>query len=177
MILLLVFLTPSFHSQLVTKADTLNRNILEIQTDNEVMKILNQLDDACHKNSASTIVRSTSTPAPRKNVTYVPIATNATVVKVKSEAEICRENPKILGYKIQLNVVKSREEANEIAMFFRRRFPSIKTELDASLRPNYKVLAGSYRSRQSAQSDYSRIRSLFPNAIPIQYRVFCVEAK
>ena len=86
-------------------------------------------------------------------------------------------NPRIMGYKIQLAVVKSNDEAREVGMFFRRRFPNMKVEIDASLRPNYKVMAGSYLTKQSAAADLARIRAHFKSAIAIQYRVFCVEAK
>ena len=94
-----------------------------------------------------------------------------------SQAEICRRNPRIMGYKIQLAVVKSNEEAREVGMYFRRRFPNMKVEIDASLRPNYKVMAGSYLTKQSAAGDLARIRQYFKSALAIQYRVFCVEAK
>ncbi|MBE2274445.1 MAG: SPOR domain-containing protein, partial [Flavobacteriales bacterium] len=94
-----------------------------------------------------------------------------------SQAEICRRNPRIMGYKIQLAVVKSNEEAREVGMYFRRRFPNMKVEIDASLRPNYKVMAGSYLTKQSAAGDLARIRQYFKSALAMQYRVFCVEAK
>ena len=94
-----------------------------------------------------------------------------------TNAEICRKNPRIMGYKIQLTVVKSNEEAREVGLYFRRRFPSMKVEIDASLRPNYKVMAGSYFTKESAASDLKRIKEYFKSAIPIQYRIFCVEAK
>ena len=74
-------------------------------------------------------------------------------------------------------VVKSNEEANKVKSYFRTKFPNIKAETDASLRPNYKVLVGSYFTKQSASGDLSRIKSYFPEAISVQYRVFCVEAK
>jgi hypothetical protein len=45
--------------------------------------------------------------------------------------------------------------------YFRRRFPNMKVEIDASLRPNYKVMAGSYFTKQAAAADLARIRQLF----------------
>ncbi len=99
------------------------------------------------------------------------------VEKPLSNADVCRQNPRIMGYKIQLAVVKSNEEAKEVGMYFRRRFPNMKVEIDASLRPNYKVMAGSYFTKQSASSDLKKVKQYFKSAIPIQYRVFCVEAK
>jgi len=64
-----------------------------------------------------------------------------------------------------------------VKAYFRRRFPNLKVETDASLRPNYKILAGSYFTKASASGDLSRIKQYFKSAIPVQYRVFCVEAK
>ena len=61
--------------------------------------------------------------------------------------------------------------------YFRRRFPQLKVETDASLRPNYKILAGSYFNKQSATSDLNAIRKEFKSAIAVQYRIFCAEAK
>ena len=82
-----------------------------------------------------------------------------------------------MGYKIQLAVVKSNEEAREVGMYFRRRFPNMKVEIDASLRPNYKVMAGSYLSKQTAKSDFGNVQRSFKDARLIPYRVFCAEAK
>ncbi len=82
-----------------------------------------------------------------------------------------------MGYKNQVAVVKSNEEARQIGASFRRKVPSMKVEIDASLRPNYKVLAGSYLTKQSAAGDLSRVRQQFNGAISVQYRVFCAEAK
>jgi len=94
-----------------------------------------------------------------------------------TNAEICRKNPRILGYKIQITTVKSNQEANEVKTYFRKRFPNLKVETDASLRPNYKILAGSYFTKQSAAADLSRVREYFKSAIAVQYRIFCAEAK
>ncbi len=82
-----------------------------------------------------------------------------------------------MGYKIQITTVKSNEEANEVKSYFRKRFPNLKVETDASLRPNYKILAGSYFTKQSASGDLSKIREYFKSAVAVQYRIFCSEAK
>lgn len=66
--------------------------------------------------------------------------------------------------------MKSNEEANKVKTYFRSKFPNIKAETDASLRPNYKVLVGSYFSKQSSSGDLSRVRSYFPEAISVQYK-------
>jgi hypothetical protein len=70
-------------------------------------------------------------------MTISPYKTNKIYVPNRelTNAEICRKNPRILGYKIQITTVKSNEEANEVKSYFRKRFPNLKVETDASLRP------------------------------------------
>lgn len=162
-------------AQQVVKNDTISGTPLSMTMDKKVEELLGNMEDKCAttigNNSGKTWDNSDDsspkTTAPKINMPD----------KELSRAEICRRNPRIMGYKIQLSVVKSNEEAREVGMYFRRRFPNMKVEIDASLRPNYKVMAGSYVSKQSAAADLARIRHYFGSAISIQYRVFCVEAK
>ena len=164
-----------FEAQQVVKKDTIDGTPLSMMMDEKVSTLLSDIEDKCATKLGSSSGNfgneyndnSPKTTTPRINVPE----------KELSNAEICRKNPRIMGFKIQLAVVKSNEEAREVGMFFRRRFPNMKVEIDASLRPNYKVMAGSYFSRQSAASDLARIKQHFKEAIAIQYRVFCVEAK
>jgi hypothetical protein len=163
-------------AQQVVKADTISGTPLSMSMDKKIGDLLESLEDKC-------ITKITKNP--RKNWSTDDDDNSPKTTKPKinipekelSRAEICRRNPRIMGYKIQLSVVKSNEEAREVGLYFRRRFPNMKVEIDASLRPNYKVMAGSYVSKQSAAADLSRIRQHFDSAIAIQYRVFCVEAK
>ena len=153
-------------AQQVVKNDTISGTPLSISMDKKVEDLLGNLEEKCLTgNSPKNDAPKTTAPkivVPEKELT---------------QAEICRRNPRIMGYKIQLAVVKSNEEAREVGLFFRRRFPNMKVEIDASLRPNYKVMAGSYLTKQSAAADLAKIRAHFKSAIAIQYRVFCVEAK
>ncbi|MGZ5209647.1 MAG: SPOR domain-containing protein [Kaistella sp.] len=159
----------TFDAQVVVKNDTISGTPLSVSMDKKVDDLLGNMEDKC--------LTTATVSSPREN-TPKPAAPRITVPeKELSKAEICRRNPRIMGYKIQLAFVKSNEEAREVGMYFRRRFPNMKVEIDASLRPNYKVMAGSYLTRQSAAGDLARIRAHFKSAIAIQYRVFCVEAK
>lgn len=158
LLVLLLGGTVEVSAQIVTKVDTLNNNELSITMDKRVDDVIATLEKDCNK-------KYHSKPAEPK--------TN----KPLSQAEICKKNPRILGYKIQVGVVKSIDEANRLRTEFREAFPNIKVEIDASLRPNYKVLAGSYLSKESASSDLKRVRAKFKGSISTQYRVFCVEAK
>ena len=153
-------------AQQVVKNDTISGTPLFISMDKKVEDLLENLEEKCLTGN------SPKNDAPKTTVPKIVVPE-----KELTQAEICRRNPRIMGYKIQLAVVKSNEEAREVGLFFRRRFPNMKVEIDASLRPNYKVMAGSYLTKQSAAADLARIRAHFKSAIAIQYRVFCVEAK
>lgn len=162
----MVFLLSGLYTveaQQVVKKDTLKGTVLTQSMDARILKVLTDLEENCSRGAEAETAVAANKPE--------------IAVKPKTTAEICRDNPRILGYKIQVAVVKSNEEANRIKAEFRSRFPSIKAETDASLRPNYKILVGSYLSRQSAAADLARIKALFPEALPVQYRVFCIEAK
>ena len=163
-----LFSVNFFTAQQVIKNDTINGTPLTIVMDQKVNDLLADIEDKC-------ATPSTTFSGNNEGRTSEPKI--AVPERELTDAEICRRNPRIMGYKIQLAVVKSNEEAREVGMFFRRRFPNMKVEIDASLRPNYKVMAGSYVSKQSIASDLSKVRTYFKSAIPIQYRVFCVEAK
>lgn len=158
----------SIDAQEVVKKDTLNGTELTVSMDAKVNDILTDLEGKCSRIKDDEANKALIKPTtPKVDLPKVP----------KTNAEICRDNPRILGYKIQIAVVKSNEEANKVKTYFRSKFPYMKAETDASLRPNYKILVGSYFSKQSSSSDLARIKSYFPSAISIQYRVFCQEAK
>jgi hypothetical protein len=170
-----ILMTLSFYSidaQQVVKKDTLAGTELTMTMDSRVNSALESIEDKCSKSSASIASRDADDD-------YVPAKPTKIYVPSRelTNAEICRKNPRILGYKIQITIVKSNEEANEVKAYFRKRFPNLKVETDASLRPNYKILAGSYFTKQSAASDLSRIKEYFKSAIAVQYRIFCAEAK
>ena len=158
-ILLLICFSGSAGAQIVIQKDSIGEAELTIAMDKRVSDELAALENKCNKSAAKT---GSVPAAPSKKL---------------STAEICKQNPRILGYKIQVAVVKSKAEADEIGLEFRKKFPAIKVEIDASLRPNYKVLAGSFFSKESAAPDLKKVRAEFKGATSVQYRVFCVEAK
>ncbi len=179
-----LFSVYSVEAQEITKKDTIGGTPLSITMDRNIGEAIGNMENNC--SMVNTRKTEKNYNAENNDYTYKPttstVSTPKNTVKVVpnralTTAEICRQNPRISGYKIQLTVVKSNEEANEVKAYFRRRFPNLKVETDASLRPNYKILAGSYFTKQSASSDLSKIRQFFKSAIPVQYRVFCVEAK
>lgn len=168
---LFIFGFYNIEAQQVVKRDTLAGTELIMSMDPKVKEALENLEEKCSRTASNTSVRDNNDDSSaRPTKIYVPN-------RELTNAEICRKNPRILGYKIQITTVKSNEEANEVKAYFRRRFPNLKVETDASLRPNYKILAGSYFTKQSAASDLSKVREYFKSAIAVQYRIFCAEAK
>lgn len=156
-------------AQQVIKKDTLQGTELVMTMDSKVDELLSNIEDNCTRTTSKRSVVDDDRPASPGKV-LVP---NRTM----TNAEICRKNPRLLGYKIQVAVVKSNQEANEIRSKVRQLFPSLKVQLDASLRPNYKILAGSFFSKESAKADLAQVRKEFSGATAVQYQVFCVEAK
>lgn len=164
---LILFLgtTKYFNAQIETTSTSINDNELSITMDKRIGNVLRELEENCKHNPNkinNSIPANTSKNTNNKNLT---------------NAEICKNNPRILGYKIQVAVVKSKEEADKIRADFRSKFPNIKVEVDASLRPNYKILAGSYFTKESAAPELKKVKASFGSATSVQYRVFCVEAK
>lgn len=164
-----IFFTYHAFAQQVENKEILSGTELTITMDQKLQDDMTKIEDYCDRVGTSNASSNPSTGTTKPKV-YV-------ADRALTTQEICRKNPRILGFKIQIAVVKSNAEANEVKAYFRRRFPTLKVETDASLRPNYKVLAGSYFSKQSAASDLSAIRRDFKSANAIQYRIFCVEAK
>lgn len=159
----------TIEAQQFVRKDTLSGTELVMTMDSRVNDAITNLEEKCARVAVNSSVYNDDAPAKPTKV-FVPN-------RELTNAEVCRKNPRILGYKIQITTVKSNEEANEIKAYFRKRFPNLKVETDASLRPNYKILAGSYFTKQSAASDLSRVREYFKSAVSVQYRIFCAEAK
>ncbi|WP_312901567.1 SPOR domain-containing protein [Chryseobacterium taichungense] len=159
-------------AQQIVKKDTLAGTELVMTMDSKVNTALESIEDKCSRTTNAVISRDDDedSGASKPTKIYVPN-------RELTNAEICKKNPRILGYKIQITIVKSNDEANEVKSYFRKRFPNLKVETDASLRPNYKILAGSYFTKQSAASDLARVREYFKSAVAVQYRIFCAEAK
>ncbi|WP_288373924.1 SPOR domain-containing protein [Chryseobacterium culicis] len=168
----------SVGAQQVVKKDTLSGTELVMTMDSKISAALEGIEGKCAKVTPSNSTKDFSSG---DNGISTGITTRPPKIYVPNReltnAEICKKNPRILGFKIQITTVKSNEEANEVKSYFRKRFPNLKVETDASLRPNYKILAGSYFTKQSAASDLSKIREYFKSAVAVQYRIFCAEAK
>lgn len=165
-ILFFGLLTSLFISaQQVVKVDTISGNTLKISTNQKINDLLQTVEDKC--STANNFASNDNSSVSKINVPEKALTT----------AEICRRNPRIMGVKILVATVKSNQEANEVALYFRSKFPSLKVIKDASLRPNYKVMAGSYFNKDSARADFNNVKRLFKDARLVNYYIFCVEAK
>jgi len=149
--------------QLITQRDTIQGTVLETTMDTRISQLLKKREETC-----------TQDQIPDKTITDV-MGKNET--ESLSVAEVCRRMPRLSGFKIQVAVVHNRTEADKIRYEVRQSYPDLRTELDSSLRPNYRILAGSFFSRQSGQSDLSRVRKSYRDAVLVPYRIFCAESK
>lgn len=171
--IIVIFIGNLFFAQQTVKRDTIIAGTpLSISMDNRVNDAVKSIENRCNTKDSQTDTIDDSSSKPVVSTPRVTIPE-----KSKSDADICRQNPRIMGYKIQLAVVKSNEEAKKVGLYFRNRFPYMKVEIDASLRPNYRVMAGSYFRKEGAGSDLKKIKAFFDDARVIQYRIFCIEAK
>ena len=167
--LIMIFAGNStFKSQVITKQDTIGSTPLTVSMDKKIADLLNETEEKCQKQISIKDKNESNDNSSAKQT--IKIAN-----RELTTAEICRQTPKIRGIKIQLVVVKSNAQANEVKAYFRKHFPSIKTQTDASLRPNYKILAGSYFTRQSAAADLAKIKKVFKEATLVDYMIYCVE--
>lgn len=157
-----LFFAYQADAQYIVKKDTLSGTELSFALDERINDALEKIENNCNRTSVSTPKVPTKILIPNRELT---------------NAEICRKNPKIMGFKIQVVIVKNNDDARKTATEFRNNFRNLKVETDASLRPNYKILAGSYFSKQGAAEDLRNIRRVYPSATTIPYAVFCVEAK
>lgn len=176
-----------YGQKVVSKSDTLNGHVVTTQMDSRVADLLAKSEESCNRVSGgpsarpSTNTSISSTGGDSGSTDYRPTTTTTTPSRINtssmSTADICRRTPKLSGYRIQVAVTNSSAEANKIRMEVRQSFPDLRSIVDGSLRPNFKILAGSFFSKQSGQADLKRVKKSYGGAVLVQYSIFCVEAK
>ncbi len=82
----------------------------KVSMDSRVNELLTDLEGKCDKIKRKKLNKN---EAPKVEISTKP----------KTNAEICRDNPRILGYKIQVAVVKSNEEAKQSEILFPYEIP------------------------------------------------------
>ncbi|MDG4949982.1 SPOR domain-containing protein [Weeksellaceae bacterium KMM 9724] len=103
------------------------------------------------------------------------------VVEVKPDEDRenfdpCAQNPKVMGYKIQIMYTKDRNAANRAQADFAKNFPSLVPEM-VYTRPDYRVMVGDYFTKRSAGMDLASVKKKYPGAFLVQWRVWCRKAK
>jgi len=176
---MMLFCFQNIYAQkIISKKDSVGGNVYTTQMDSRIDELLTRSEESCNRPGGPKIVNNTtgggSVISEDRPVISTPRVINT---KSLSTADICRNRPKLSGYKIQIAVTNNSNDANKIRYEVRQSFPDLRTELDSSLRPNYKILAGSFFSKQSGSEDLRRVKRVYSGAILIPYRIFCVEAK
>ncbi|OPC37962.1 SPOR domain-containing protein [Elizabethkingia miricola] len=160
----------------ILRKDSVNGNTYSIEMDIRIDDLLRQMENNCIKSIVNNRI-----DGKRKSIAKKPAIRKELVNKIGfatlSIADICKKKPKLMGYKIQVSVTNNNNDANKIRHQFRQKFPNLRTELDNSLRPNYKILAGSFFNKQSGGDDLRNVRGVYHEAILIPYRIFCIESK
>lgn len=157
--------------------DSINGNVYSMEMDVRIDNLLKQMESDCSKSNVNNKIKK------KKNVVSKFLDKNnnkkkkETSFNVLSIADVCRRQPKLMGYKIQIAVVNNGNEASKIRYEIRINFPALRVELNSDLRPNYRVLAGSFFRKESGMNDLKNVRKIYHDAILIPYRIFCVESK
>ncbi|MEW7401960.1 SPOR domain-containing protein [Elizabethkingia anophelis] len=176
---MMLFCFQNIYAQkIISKKDSVGSNVYTTQMDSRIDELLTKSEESCNRPSGPKVVNNSGSGLVISDDRIV-ISTprNSINTKTLSTADICRNRPKLSGYKIQVAVTNNSNDANKIRYEVRQSFPDLRTELDSSLRPNYKILAGSFFSKQSGSEDLRRVKRVYGSAVLIPYRIFCVEAK
>lgn len=143
--------------------DSVSGGNYELSLEQDVLKYLSARNKAkCKQNTPRTYTRPTTTVAKPEGP--------------KTTYDICRNQAKVLGYKIQIFYSKSRDEANKVRQNFSRQFRGITPEL-VFARPDFKVLVGDYFTKKSAGQDLKKIKKKYPSSLLVSWRVYCRKAK
>lgn len=151
-----IFSFAAFQAQeRIVKVDSATGGRLVIEADKNIM---NLIDD---KTICREVIAS-SEPKP--------------VSKPISPANLCQRQNTIQGYMIKIGEAKSEEEVNKMMNTLRSQFPDLRVEKNY-LRPDWRLLAGDFMTKQSAQADFKRVKNTFPNAVLFNWRIYCNRAK
>lgn len=163
--LLCIMLGQNFIAQqLITQNENVNGNGVQFTMDSRVADLLKKSEELCAQESRTVSENPGTTPTAEKKPGM-------------SVSEVCAQMPKLSGFKILVASVINPTDANNIRFQVRENFPDLRTELDSSVRPTYKILAGSFFSRQSGQADLKRVKTIWKDASLVPYRIFCDESK
>lgn len=173
----MLLLTLSFpliaqETQTYISQDSISNGMLAVSMDTRIDALLEEKENLC------ATIRFSNTTKNETKTSSSSNENNTTVVKNPFGRDIdnCKLFPKLDGYKIQILYTKSSEEVNKVRANFARYFPTTSTE-STYLRPDFKVRAGEYLTREAASRDLKAIKSKFPTAIIVRSVVYCKRAK
>lgn len=169
----------------IIKVDSATGGYLTIEANKDIIDLINE-DQLCRKVPKSNIPAKVSTS--RSDISEID---NSKVVNTKTSSSntnsartVNKENPKnicgsrrdIPGYMIKVGEAKSEQDINSMISDFRSKFPYLRVE-KTYLRPDWRLLAGDYFKKESAQADLKKIRQTYPSAMVINWRIYCNRAK
>ena len=163
----LLFLWPIATGFIISACASLIAPSSSTETYSEDLSIWRPKYDSIYKDT----IRTASTSIPDKTV-YVPPrhSVNDSLESVLDSIDhINLAKGYVEGHTILIYTGTSREEALNAKKVFDTSLPQMQSELKY-IQPNYRVLSGSYYTRQEAQKDFTTIRRYFRNAIVIPER-------
>ena len=173
----IIFGVQYFSAQeIIKKIDSVNGHIYSIEMDVRIDDLLEKTENNCMQSSIKNGDNNKRKEIVNRLISKKKLTTKTNYTTL-SIADICKEKPKLMGYKIQIATTNNGNDANKIRHDIRNNFPALRAEIDSSLRPNYKILAGSFFSKKSGNNDLKQVKKIYNDAILIPYRIFCVEAK
>lgn len=131
------------------------------------------------KTKPETVKTDITQPNPPKesNAKVTTIPKTKFEKREEEEEEIfCAKNTKMRGYRIQIYFSKERSQWQTTEKHFRNQHPNLDVLMKYSA-PHYRILAGQYLNRASAQLDLVKIKRDYPKAMIINWEIWCKQAK
>ncbi len=90
--------------------------------------------------------------------------------------DLCRNHPKMKGYRIQVLNTRSSEDAEKAKEKLQIQFPHLSSNVELR-RPQFRVLMGDYFSKANAASDLNDVKKLYPGALLVVSKIWCNRAQ
>lgn len=161
-ILLLCFILIS-KAQINTTAeyDSISGGYIELTIDDRIDELIEAKEKRCNLYSQTQANTPTATTHTSK-----PYTVN----------DLCKEYPKLRGYRIQVMNSRSSEDAEKAKSIIMSQFSYLSADIDY-LRPQFKLLVGDYFSRANAAADLNAIKRRYPGALLVSAKIWCKRAK
>ncbi len=100
-------------------------------------------------------------------------ARNDEPVKV---ADLCRQYPKMKGYRIQVLNTTSSDDAEKAREKVQMQFPQLSSNIVLRY-PQFRLLLGDYFTKQNAAKDLNDVKKIYPGALLVVHKIWCNRAK